>query len=249
VGRRHPPGFSFDVKLHRLLSRHSAPLDSLPPDLRDQASTNDRGRVGLTPQLEAAVADRVLEAVQPLIEAGRLSSFLLQLTPSFSPDRHELAELGPLVARLAPQRVAVELRHRGWVDDERVQSTLEALEELGVALVSVDAPPGDHVPIMPALDAVTRPGLAYLRAHGRNTEGYMTGRTVAERFGWVYSDPELEQIAGRVTELAERVGSDGDVRTMLNNNRGADAPQAARRLRELLGQDPGPPPGDPQLRL
>jgi hypothetical protein len=29
---------------------------------------------------------------------------------------------------------------------------------------------------------------------------------------------------------------------MLNNNRGADAPTSARRMRELLGQDPGPEP-------
>jgi hypothetical protein len=28
---------------------------------------------------------------------------------------------------------------------------------------------------------------------------------------------------------------------MFNNNRGADAPTSARRTRELLGQDPGPP--------
>src|ERR671929_247998 len=40
-----PPGFTFDVKLHRLLSRHAAGLDSLPPDLRDGVETNERGRV------------------------------------------------------------------------------------------------------------------------------------------------------------------------------------------------------------
>src|SRR4051795_5789856 len=32
-----PGGFTFDVKLHRLLSRHAAGLDSLPPALRDAA--------------------------------------------------------------------------------------------------------------------------------------------------------------------------------------------------------------------
>src|SRR5215208_7214436 len=52
-----PGGFTFDVKLHRLLSRHSADLKSLPPKLREGAQTAGRGRVVLTPQLEAAVAD------------------------------------------------------------------------------------------------------------------------------------------------------------------------------------------------
>ena len=32
-----PDGFVFDVKAHRLLSRHSAQVESLPPDLREQA--------------------------------------------------------------------------------------------------------------------------------------------------------------------------------------------------------------------
>jgi uncharacterized protein YecE (DUF72 family) len=99
---------------------------------------------------------------------------------------------------------------------------------------------------MPPIDAVTRDDVAYFRAHGRNTEGYLKGKTVAERFGWKYSDDELREMAGRVSGLAELAQ---DVRTMLNNNRAADAPTSARRLKELLGQDPGPPPEPAQGRL
>jgi uncharacterized protein YecE (DUF72 family) len=99
---------------------------------------------------------------------------------------------------------------------------------------------------MPPLDAVTRDDVAYLRAHGRNAEGYIGGRSVAERFGWRYADEELEEIAGRARELAEQAG---EVHVMFNNNRGDDAPTAAQRFQALLGQDPGPPPEDPQLSL
>ena len=241
-----PPGFVFDVKLHRLLSRHAAGLDSLPPDMRDSVETSGRGRVRLTGELEAALADRLVAELAPLEEAGKLGAFLLQLTPAFAPDRHELEELTPLIERLAPHPVAVEFRHRGWVREKRVERTLDFLSEHGAAFVCVDAPPGDHVPIMPPVDAVTTDRLAYLRAHGRNTEGYLAGKTVAERFGWAYSDDELREIAGRVEGLAEEAK---DVRTMFNNNRGADAPSAARRFRELVGQDPGPPPEPAQARL
>lgn len=234
-----PSGFTFDVKLHRLLSRHAAPLESLPPDLRPQAALGSRGRVMLTPELEAAMADRILEAVAPLERAGRLGAFLLQLSPAFSPGRHALAELEPLLERLAPRRVAVELRHRAWVAPERIEQTLEELAEHRAAYVCVDAPPEEHFTIMPTVDAVTREDLAYLRLHGRDAEGYVRGKTVAERFGWVYSDAELHEVVGRVNELAGRAS---DVRVMFNNNRSSDAPSSARRLRELLGQDPGPPP-------
>jgi uncharacterized protein YecE (DUF72 family) len=95
------------------------------------------------------------------------------------------------------------------------------------------------VPILPPVDAVTRRDLAYMRCHGRNTEGYLTGKTVAERFGWDYSDSELQEIAGRARGLAEEAGQ---VHVAFNNNRGADAPNSARRFRELIGQDPGPAP-------
>jgi uncharacterized protein YecE (DUF72 family) len=234
-----PAGFLFHVKLHRLLSRHAAPLDSLPPDLRDEARTNERGRVLLDPALERALAARLLEEVAPLAQAGRLGAFLLQLSPAFTPDRHELGELAGVTEALAPWPVAVELRHRAWVATRRRERTLAELEALGAAFVGVDSPQGRNPMMMPPLDAVTRDDLAYLRAHGRNAHGFVHGRSVAERFGWVYSDEELQELAGRAAHLAEQVPS---VQMMFNNNRGSDAPRAARRFRELIGQDPGPAP-------
>src|SRR3712207_4072810 len=56
-----PEDFTFDLKLHRLLSRHAADLKSLPPAVRELATTNDRGRVELTPKLEAAMLDAIEE--------------------------------------------------------------------------------------------------------------------------------------------------------------------------------------------
>lgn len=47
-----PKGFRFDVKLHRLLSRHAAQPKHLPPDLRDEVEATPRGRVKLDPELE-----------------------------------------------------------------------------------------------------------------------------------------------------------------------------------------------------
>jgi uncharacterized protein YecE (DUF72 family) len=241
-----PDGFTFDVKVHRALSRHSAPLDSLPPDMRDEAESNERGRVILTPELEQALAKRLIEEVSPLEEAGKLGAFLVQLTPAFSPGRHRLDELDGLIEALAPHALAIELRNRNWVEEEQLEETLAWFSEHGAAYVGVDAPPGDNFQIMPPTDAVTRDDLAYLRIHGRNTDGYLSGRSVAERFGWRYTDDELEEIGDRARTLAEQAGQ---VHVMFNNNRDDDAPTAAQRFQALLGQDPGPPPEDPQLTL
>src|SRR3954467_12503997 len=61
-----PKQFTFDVKLHRLLSRHSAGLDSLLPELRPKAKTDERGRVLLTPELQDLLVDATLDAIEPL---------------------------------------------------------------------------------------------------------------------------------------------------------------------------------------
>jgi uncharacterized protein YecE (DUF72 family) len=239
-----PDGFTFDVKAHRALSRHSAPLDSLPPDMRDGVQTGPRGRVQLTPELEAALVARLLEETAPLAEAGKLGAYLVQMTPAFAPGRNRLDELDALVGAFGSKRLAVELRHRGWVREKRREETFGWFADHGVAFVSVDAPPGDHVPIMPSeLDAVTREDLAYIRLHGRNTDGYLTGKSVSERFAWRYTDHELEQVRGRVLAMAEQAG---EVHVAFNNNRGDDAPTAAQRFRSLLGQAP---PEEEQLTL
>jgi uncharacterized protein YecE (DUF72 family) len=241
-----PDDFVFDVKLHRLLSRHAAQLKELPPEIRDDVEVGPRGRVRLTPELEEEMVRRVKHACEPLDKAGKLRAFLLQLTPAFAPGKNELTELDSIIEGLAPHPVAVEFRHRAWVRDKRVEETLSYLSERRAAFVCVDAPHDDQVPIMPPIDAVTRDDLAYMRLHGRNAEGYLHGKTVAERFAYRYSDEELQEVAGRVHSLAEQAG---EVHTLFNNNRGDDAPTSAQRFMSLLGQDPGPPPQEAQLRL
>ena len=144
---------------------------------------------------------RTLALFEPLYAKGRLRCLLLQLTPAFNPREHRLAELEPLVQALAPVPVAIELRHRDWLD--RRDATLGWFREVGAAFVSVDAPITTSPVAMPRDDAVTRGDLAYLRAHGRNAEGYVRGRSAAERFDYAYPDAELRELAGRARALAE----------------------------------------------
>ena len=230
-----PPGFTFDVKAHRALSRHAAPVESLPPDLRELHGT---------PELERPLAERLVEETASLRDAERFGTYLLQLTPAFSPRKHELEELDQLAEILGPHGLAVELRNRNWALDKRRDATLGWFSGHDVAFVCVDAPRDDHFSIMPSdLDAVTTDSLAFVRLHGRNTDGYLKGKSVAERFGWRYGDDELEEVAGRAHALAEQAG---EVHVAFNNNRGDDAPTAAQRFRALLGQAPA---GEEQLRL
>lgn len=178
---------------------------------------------------------------------------LLQLTPSFSPQAADLSALEPLLGQLRdagagqpPRRVVVELRHHGWLTGARREQTVAFLTEAGVTLAGVDGPPeehdGDkHPTIMPAVDLVTEPRLAYLRLHGRDAHAYLTGKSVAERFKYDYSDAELAGVAARVESLSAQTD---EVHVLFNNNHGDFAPKAAERFRRLLGQEVmlSPPP-------
>ena len=168
---------------------------------------------------------------------------VVELNSSFyatpSRDSAELGELEPIIEGLRPHTLAVEFRYRAWLMQKRIEQVLGFLSERAVTFVAVDAPLADHVTIMPPVDAVTNRRLAYLRCHGRNERGYMSGRTVAERFDYDYSDAELEEI----TERARTMADDADeVHVLFNNNARELAPKAARRFRQLVGQDPGPEP-------
>lgn len=237
--RTTPEAFCFDVKLHRLLSRHAARLKELPADLRERTETNERGRVLAHPALVDEMVRRTADTFQPLADAGKLGAYLLQLTPAFDPRRNELAELTPVIEGLAPIPVAVEFRRRSWAAPARFEGVLDWLSAHDAVFVCVDTPPGDHVPIFPAIDAATSDSLAYMRCHGRNTEGYLHGRSVAERFDYDYPTDELEEIAGRAEALE---GDAEQVHVMFNNNARDLAPKAARALRGMLGQDPRPEP-------
>lgn len=234
-----PDGFRFHAKLHRLLSWHATKPDALPPDMRDGVELNSRGNVVRNEELQREMVKRIAESMQPLDEAGKLGAYLLQLSPAFRPRDCRLEELDPILDGFTPHPVAVEFRYRAWMREKRRRDVFSYLSDHDAVYVSVDAPLADHVPIMPPIDAVTNNRLAYMRCHGRNERGYMSGRTVAERFDYDYSEDELEEIADRARTLADDAD---EVHVLFNNNARELAPKAARRMRQLLGQDPGPEP-------
>jgi uncharacterized protein YecE (DUF72 family) len=226
-----PKAFTFDIKLHQSLSRHSAEVSSLPKTLRDDVDTTPRGRVRPNADLDRALCKAYKKTMRPLVDGGKLSSYLLQLSPAFKPPGKSLEELDVIIAALAPVPVAVEFRHRAWLHEERRDATLGWLRDRGAVFVGVDAPQGRPPTMLPRFDAVTNPALAYLRFHGRNARGWVKGRTPAERFGYRYDAQELEELTQRAEALAEEADS---VRVMFNNNRGDDAPVGAQQMKDLL---------------
>jgi len=243
--RNTPNDFVFDMKVHRLLSRHATTLKSLPPALQRRAESDGKGKVKLTPKIEEALVKDMIRVVEPLRAERKFGAFLLQLSPAFSPRKHTLSELDDLLGCLSPLGAVVELRNRNWTSNGQLEQTLEFFRRSNTTLSLVDAPQAKHFTIMPSdLDAVTQRRLAYLRLHGRDPQAYLRGRTVAERFYYDYSEEEIGEVAERVSRLAREANV---VHAVFNNNALDFAPHAALRLRKALGQIANAPARQPDL--
>ncbi|PYI78684.1 MAG: hypothetical protein DMF04_02335 [Verrucomicrobia bacterium] len=240
-----PQDFVFNVKLHQLLSHHSTPAKLLPPALQKTMRLQNNPKVALTDE----AINQLLRAFAPALEVfrvvGKLGVLLLQLSPAFSPRKHDLSELETILELTRNFRLAVEFRNRNWAQGEQLEKTLSFLRQRNAIFVNVDAPSENHFTIMPSeIDAVTNSDVAYLRLHGRDARAYLTGKTVAARFNYDYSDAEIQEVATRSKRLA---GEAKEVHVIFNNNARDYAPHAAIRLRKALGQLVSQPPQTAEL--
>ena len=240
-----PDDFTFDVKLHQLLSFHSTPAKLLPLDLQSRAVTDAKGKVKTTPDIQEAVLKAFLRAMAIFRSFRKLGVLLLQLSPAFSPRKHQLSELEPLIETLKGYELAIEFRNRNWAVDDQLQSTTGFVRKHAAIFVNVDAPASDHFTVMPSdVEEVTNPNVAYLRLHGRNAKAYITGKTVAARFDYDYNEKEIAEVAERSRKLEREAR---EVHAIFNNNNLDYAPRAALRLRKALGQIIRTPPETPEL--
>lgn len=239
---RTPDGFVMHVKAFGVMTRHPVKLEQLPPDLRDEVATDDRGRVERpSRELRAEVYRRFLAALEPLRAAGKLGGILLQLPSYIVYKPASLEYLEWARDQLEGEDMLVEFRHRSWLEDEHRGATLSFLEGNGASHVIVDAPKTEARNLVPTVVALTS-GTAYVRFHGRNAATWnVRGKSAAERFDYLYSDDELAEWVEPLRELA---GTAKTAYVFFNNNGRseadggfvAQAPTNAVALRGLLAK-------------
>jgi uncharacterized protein YecE (DUF72 family) len=235
---RTPDGFVMHVKAFGLMTRHPVKVEALPPDLRDEAPTDDKGRVERPPrEFRGRVFRRFLEALEPLRSTGKLGGILFQFPPYVVYKDRSLEYLEWAREQVGDDEMLVEFRHISWLDDEHRDDTLRFLEALGATHVIVDAPRIEGAKnVVPTVLALTTP-TAYVRFHGRNADTWnKRGGSAAERFDYLYSTDELQEWVGPLRELAE--GAE-QAYAFFNNNatspdgRGGRMAQAAANAKEL----------------
>jgi uncharacterized protein YecE (DUF72 family) len=235
---RTPDDFVMHVKAFGLMTRHPVKLETLPPDLRDDAPVDDKGRVERpSREFRGEVFRRFLEALEPLRSAGKLGGILFQFPSYVVYKDASLDYLRWAREQVGGDEMLIEFRHVSWFDEEHRDETLRFLEELGATNVIVDSPRIEGAKnVAQTVFALTSPTL-YVRFHGRNAETWnKRGGSAAERFDYLYSDEELEEWVDPLRELA---GQAQQAYAFFNNNstspdgRGGRMAQAAANAKEL----------------
>ena len=228
---RTPARFTFNVKAFSLFTQHPTRVAALPTDLRPAAEKTGKDRIYLK-DIDPAVTDqawqRFLAALEPLNQAGKLGAILFQFPMWFPISRTNKDYILACADRAAPRRICVEFRNRTWMTPENQEETLSFLTRHQLPYVCVDMPQGYRDSIPPVV-AATAPDLSVVRMHGHSDK--WTSKDIHERFGYHYTERELEEWAPKVRELAQQT----ETTHVLFNNCYRDYAQTnAQQLAELL---------------
>jgi uncharacterized protein YecE (DUF72 family) len=206
--RRVPTGFFFAVKLWQKFTH---------PKMYREA-TGEEATISLQ---DVSIFQRSLE---PLARAGKLGALLAQFPPSFKNDGYGQQILMALARTLGQYKLAVELRHRSWSDDD---NAAKLLRENNIAWVQIDEPKFSS---SVAMEVPVTADLAYFRFHGRNAKEWWTGDNET-RYKYLYTAEEIAGLAERVKKAAAKTKM---LFAFFNNHWQAYAPRNANDLKKQL---------------
>ena len=206
--RRVPQGFLFTVKLWQKFTH---------PKMYKEAT----GEEAVISQQDVDLFKRSLE---PLVRYGKLGVLLAQFPPSFKNDSFGQQILGAVIRTFREYRLAVELRHRSWSDDE---NTAGLLKENNTAWVQIDEP---KFPSSIAAEVPVTADMAYFRFHGRNAEMWWKGDSET-RYRYLYSGNEINELADKVKTASEQTSL---TFALFNNHWQGYAPRNAVDMKKAL---------------
>jgi len=177
--KRVPEDFLFSVKLWQKFTH---------PKMYQEAT----GEVAAISQDDVDLFRRSLE---PLARNGKLGALLAQFPPSFKNDGFGQQIIEAVIRTFSEYRLAVELRHRSWSDDE---NTAGFLRENNVTWVKIDEPKFQS---SISAEVPVTSDMAYFRFHGRNKEMWWKGDSET-RYKYLYSIEEIHELAEEVKAVS-----------------------------------------------
>jgi uncharacterized protein YecE (DUF72 family) len=136
------------------------------------------------------------QALEPVVEAGKLGCILAQFPYSFDFNGTNWEYLAQLQKNLAGLPLVIEFRNARWLKVEVFQWMRQ--QEMGFCCV--DEPQLPNL-IPPIAEATSKIG--YLRFHGRNKEKWWQHEQPYERYDYTYRPEELQEWLPKIKKLAE----------------------------------------------
>ena len=231
---RTPKDFTFNVKAYSLLTNHPTRPDSLYKDLElpeELADKKNLYREQLPDTIVDEVWQRFRDALMPLHSAGKLGAVLFQYPQWFVIGRKNKDYILECAERLKEFRIAIEFRHKTWLEERNVDETLSFLSDHDLPYVSVDMPQGFDSSL-PPIAAATADDIAMVRFHGRDRKAWAKKNVSAsERFRYEYSDAELNEWVPKIKDIS---GQARETHVLMNNCYRDFAVNNARQLGDLL---------------
>ncbi len=224
---RTPADFVFNIKAFSLLTGHPTKVSAIFKDLRPETEKTSIYPDDLSPQSYEEVWTRFLSALDPLVAAKKLGAILFQFPPWFTIKKANKNYLIEVAKRCSPLRAVIELRNESWFSGDNQAETLAFLKQHHLPYVSVDMPQGYKSSIPPVLAATS--DLAVVRFHGHSEQ--WTSKNIYEKYGYDYSDAELQKWAPKLAKFAQEVSQ---LHVLMNNCRGDASQRNAAELRRLL---------------
>jgi uncharacterized protein YecE (DUF72 family) len=235
---RTPDDFVFDVKAFALMTGHPTEVSRLPKAIREALPKELAAQPRVyAKDLPGEIVDEVWrtfrEALQPLVDAGKMGAVLLQYPRWHVPNALGKRDLLDARERLPDVRLAVEFRNRRWLAPTVAERVFRFLTEHDMAYVVVDEPQGLASSVPPVV-AVTSSELAIVRMHGRRSDQWeRRGASVADKYRYLYDREQLETWAPRVAEVAAQAKQ---TRVVFNNCYGNYGTTNALELTAMLAE-------------
>lgn len=167
--------------------------------------------------------EKLLEAIQPLIEAEKFSGFLAQFPYSFKNSSQNLNYLQETKSYFEGFPLFVEFRNWTWANPQ----VISFLKERQISYVNVDEPRLKGL-IRP--QGVTTSPYGYIRFHGRNSVDWWKGTNIT-RYNYFYTKSELDEWLTKIATLLKKTYK---TYIFFNNHPQGQAVKNAEMLKDLL---------------
>ncbi len=228
---RTPSGFLFHVKAFGALTGHRIEPQGLAKELREMLPAADPAQTGVQvcePAALRAMAQAMVEALQPLKAAHKLGFVIFQFPPWFGYQKANLEYLAYCKQLMAGLPIAVEFRHGSWLTRRHADDLFAFLREHKITYITCDEPQYGTLASLPFHPEATT-SMAYLRLYGRNAESWLGHSDL--RYDYRYDRQEL----GEIAEAAKRLSVDTRATfIMFKNCHAGHAVANALQMRELL---------------